>query len=166
VGWGFPPLSTGWGFPPLAIVFIKKMKFKSRLIKKEKVKIAKLIDNLKDYYGDFYITKNNLRLFIKENLSLLFDNLKKGDKIIYNENGIIIITGFSDNHSRKYIKFLSKDYNNIKELLLVLSEKFDYDLWAKLKKNNPLVKILQHVGFEWFANRGKECLLVKKNKGE
>ena len=129
-------------------------KFKSRLTKKEKLQITTMIQEIPDYFGDFYLTKNNLRLFIKDNLSLLFDGLKRGDKIAYNDSGLAIVTGFSDKNPRKYIKFLVKDDKSANDLLQIL--------YTKLKKRNPLIKVLQTNNFEWFASRGKEILLVRK----
>lgn len=139
-------------------------KFKSRLIKKEKLIVAEMVQTFNDYYGDFYITKNNLRLYIKENISLLFEGLKKGDKIVYNNNNLVIVTGFSDKYTRKYIKFLVKDYNRTEDFLSKLSWNLNCDIWAKLKKNNPLVNILQKNNFKWFADRGRECLLYRKGE--
>ena len=137
-------------------------KFKSRLIKKEVVKITEMVQELHDYFGDFYITKDNLRLFLKENISLLFDGLKTGDKICYDKEGIIFVTGFSDKNPRKYIKLLVKNEKAANDLLTMLSWNLKCSLWAKLKVRNPLVKILQENGFNYFANRGKEILLVRK----
>ena len=143
--------------------------FKSRLTKKEKIVITEMINDFNDYYGDFYVTKNNLRLFIKENISLLFEGLKRGDKIAYNNKGLIIITGFSDKHPRKYIKLLIKNSNDVGDFLEILSWNINCDLWVKLKKKNPLANILENNGFKFYAGRGKEILLVRKykdNKGE
>ena len=121
-----------------------------------------MVQELHDYFGDFYLTKNNLRLFIKENISLLFEGLKAGDKICYSKDSIIIVTGFSDKNNRKYIKLLNKNEAAASDLLTMLAWNLKVDLWAKLKVRNPLVKILQENGFNYFAPRGKECLLVRK----
>ena len=137
-------------------------KFKSRLIKKEVVKITEMVQELHDYFGDFYITKDNLRLFLKENISLLFDGLKTGDKICYDKEGIIFVTGFSDKNPRKYIKLLVKNEKAANDLLNMLSWNLKCDLWAKLKVRNPLVEVLKNNNFVYFASRGKEVLLVRK----
>ena len=51
----------------------------------------------------------NGRLFIKENQDLFFQSLNKGDKIAFGtDEGIILVTGFSDKAPRKYLKILSK----------------------------------------------------------
>ena len=137
-------------------------KFKSRLIKKEVVKITEMVQELHDYFGDFYLTKNNLRLFIKENISLLFEGLKAGDKICYSKDSIIIVTGFSDKNNRKYIKLLNKNEAAASDLLTMLAWNLKVDLWAKLKVRNPLVEVLKNNNFVYFASRGKEVLLVRK----
>ena len=137
-------------------------KFKSRLTKKEKLQITEMVQELHDYFGDFYITKDNLRLFLKENISLLFEGLKSGDKICYDKEGIIFVTGFSDKNPRKYIKLLVKNEKAANDLLNMLSWNLKCDLWAKLKVRNPLVEVLKNNNFVYFASRGKEVLLVRK----
>lgn len=143
-----------------------------QLSKKEKSKIESILAEFTDIYGDAYITKNNLRLFIKENSHLLFDCLKKGDKMFYNEqDGIILVIGFSDKAFRKYVKVLAKNEFSADNLIKVMLWNVKCDLYAKIKKNNPLKNILQENGFKFLGNRNKEILLVKnsypnKIKGE
>jgi len=137
---------------------------KSKITNLEKEKISVLLDEVYDIYGDFYITRNNLRLFIRENSYLLFDNIKKGDKISYNDSSLVVVTGFSDNSDRKYVKILSKDVQETDKLVKEL-DSLNIDLYAKFKKNNPLVPVLLKNGFVFKAGRGKEILLVKTKKG-
>lgn len=135
-----------------------------QLTNKDERIIRDILMDLTDIYGDFYITRNNLRLFIKENQNLLFDCIKKGDKIVYEENeGIIFATGWSDKSKRKYIKVLAKDEKSADNLLKVINwnmpgEKF----FAKIKKNNPLRRVLQKNNFTFAGDRGKEILLIKE----
>lgn len=147
--------------------------FKSGLSKKEKQEIVSLLYELKDVYGDFYITRNNLRLFIKENPDTLFDCLKKGDFIAFTEKGVGIVTGFSDKSNRKYLKILAQDDATVSDLIKVISWNTKCDLHFKIKKNNPLKKVLERNGFRFCGDRGKEILLCKKvrvqktpNKGD
>lgn len=140
--------------------------FKSKLSKKDQIKVGDIIQSYPDFYGDFYITKDNLRLYIKENIELLFKCLNKGDKIAYTENGVAIVTGFSDKNNRKYIKFLTKDLKIAENLLKSLSWNLDCDLWIKIKKNNPIKNILRVNGFMFHAGRGKELLLVRRNRAK
>jgi hypothetical protein len=148
------------------------IQFKSGLAKKEIPEISSILIDLVDKYGDFYITRNNLRLFIKDNFDVLCDCLKKGDKIVFGPNGIVIVTGYSDNSPRKYLKILTKDLKDVEPLLQVmfwnLKEK---EVYIKLKNNNPLKDFLlsKHCkrengrlvfgGFEFVGGRGKETLL-------
>lgn len=132
---------------------------------KEGQLIKDIINELTDVYGDFYITRNNLRLFIKENLDLLFDCIEKGDKIVYDENkGLIFITGWSDKANRKYIKILAKDDESADHLLKVANWHMEGEkLFAKIKKNNPVRRVLQKNNFRFAGDRGKEILLVREN---
>jgi hypothetical protein len=131
--------------------------------KKDKDKLVHMLDEFTDYYGDFYITRNNLRLFIKENTHLLYECLKKGDKIVYHDHeGIILVTGFSDKSPRKYVKILTESVESADRLLKVLIWNIDCDLWAKIKKNNPVKEALRKNGFKFAGDRGKEILLKRK----
>ena len=140
------------------------LKFKSRLTKKEKLQITEMVKTISDPFSEFYLTKDRLRLYIAQNLELLFASLKKGDKIIYNENSIAILDGFSDNYKRHYIKFLSKSPSDIDNLLKNLTWNLKIDIWCKIKKNNPLLSILQNNEFNFFADRGRECLIYRATK--
>jgi len=145
-------------------------KLKNQLSKKDKIDLNILLQEIPDYYRDFYITKENLRLFIKENEELLYDSLKKGDKILFQENeGVIFIHGWSDKSDRKYIKILAKNDELGDKLLKYIIWEIDCDLYAKVKKNNPIREILQKNSFIFAGDRGKEVLLCKKyskQKGE
>jgi len=138
------------------------IQIKTQLTKKEKEQVSQLLQEYTDIYGDFYITKNNLRLFIKENSDLLFECLKRGDKIAFNEKGIILLYGFADKAPRKYVKILTEDNDTANHLLKILAWNIKEDLFAKIKKNNPLKEILEKNGFRYFKDRGKEVLLIKK----
>ena len=139
------------------------LKFKSRLTKLQKQELMLMVNEIEDIWGEFYITKQNLRLYIAQNQDVFFDSLKKGNKIIYNKEAIIYITGFSDGFARHYIKFLYKSLNNIDSLLKQINWDISCDLFAKIKKNNPLIEILKKYDFEYFKDRGKEILLARKN---
>lgn len=136
--------------------------FKSRLTKSEKTQITEMIQTFSDSWGEFYLTKNNMRLYIRENPEVLFNCLKDGDKICYNKNAIIIITGFSDNFNRHYMKFLTKTPANIDELLKEINWNITCDLFVKIKKNNPLLSVLKNNCFSFFKDRGKEILLLRE----
>lgn len=136
--------------------------FKSVLSDKETKQITSLLHELSDVYGDFYITKNNLRLFIKENQNVLFDALKKGDKIAFDDDGMAIVCGFSDKADRKYLKILSRDPSRIDGYLKVIAWNLDCDLYVKIKKNNPLKECLEKSYFRFAGNRGTEILLFRR----
>ena len=104
--------------------------FKQGLKRKEQFEVLNTLDNLIDLYGDFYITKNNLRLFIKENLGIVFKDLSKGDIVIYEEKkGVGFIVGYSDKANRKYLKLLTKDTKIANRLLRVIFWNLNTDLY-------------------------------------
>lgn len=136
--------------------------FKSNLSEKEKKHITSLLSELTDEYGDFYITKNNLRLFIRENPNVLFESLKRGDKIAFNDHGMAVICGFSDKADRKYVKILTKNLADIGNLVKVICWNVTCDLFVKVKQNSPQRNYLQKNYFRFVGGRGREVLLVRK----
>jgi len=137
---------------------------KGQLGKKEQGIVSSILEEFTDDYSDFYITKNNLRLFLRENKDILFECLKDGDKITYSEeHGMIFLYGYSDKAHRHYIKILSKDSNSADKLIKVTLWNYGgIDLYAKIKTNNPLTEILKKNNFRYLGNRGKEILLMRK----
>ncbi len=141
------------------------MKLKSKLTKTEQEKVKEILDNSIDFYADFYLTKNNQRLFMKSNLEVLFEELDKGDLIVYTGKGVLVINGYSDNRDRKYIKILCDDLKTGDTLLKSL-EDLKIDLFIKIKRTNPLKEVLETNGFKFFKNRGKEVLMIKHKSKE
>ena len=134
-----------------------------KVSKQEKEIINNILMEYTDVYKDVYITKNNLRLFLKENKNLLYEGLTKGDKIAYDENlGLIFICGYSDKFPRKYLKILAKDEDSANQLLKILSWNIKTDLYAKIKKTNPLMRVLERNGFRYIKDRGAEALLFRQ----
>ena len=144
------------------------IKIKSKLSLEEKNEVNGILQNIVDAYGDFYITQNNLRLFIRDNLDLIHGNLDKGDKIAYDNEGVALLVGYSDNSPRIYLKILAKTERAINDVArtLVIWNAPKEDVFAKFKKTNPAIKILKRLGFVFVGGRGKEVLLVKKAKTE
>jgi len=140
------------------------IQFKSgKLSKKDKVIIENLLNEITDIYKDFYVTRSNLRLFLRENQDILFECLQKGDKIIFGEeDGIILIYGFSDKAKRIYLKILAKDENSASRLLKIVNWSIKTDLYAKIKKLNPLMRVLERNGFRYLKDRGVEALLFRQ----
>jgi len=138
------------------------IQIKSTLSEKDKKQILNILNELIDIYSDFYLTKNNLRYYIKENLDLLYKCLREGDKIMFDKEGIVVITGWSDKSPRKYVKLLAKDNTILDKLLKNLDWSISNDLFIKIKRNNPLKEVLLKNKYKFIGGRGKEILLMKK----
>ena len=138
--------------------------YKTGYSKKEKSEISGLLMDLTDVYSDFYVTKNNLRLFIKDNPDILFDSLKQGDYISYDNKGMALVVGFSDGAKRKYLKVLTEKPEDVEKYLKVILWNTKIDLYCKIKKNNPVKGILLKNGFQFFGGRGIEVLLKRVYK--
>lgn len=135
---------------------------KSTLSKKDQQKVKSILAGLVDYYGDFYLTSNRIRLSIIENISVLFACLKKGDKILFDDEGVALVLGYSDQSPRKYVKILAQDETFADKLIKNLNWAIPDELFVKIKENNPLKKILLKNRFRYFGSRGKECLLKRE----
>jgi len=134
------------------------------LSKSEKKIIQNILNDFIDAFGDTYITRNNLRLYIKENIDVVFEGLSKGDKISYEDNsGFILIDGYSDKASRKYIKIVTLSDNATNRLLKTLNWHVKDDLYVKISKNNPVKRVLERNGFRFAGDRGKQILLCRRH---
>lgn len=156
------------------------IKIKNQLSRKEEKEIYSLIQCIDDVYGDFYLTRNKLRLYIRENFSILLKSLERGDKIIYCDEGILLVTGFAEKEikiynikiqkeeirsTRHYIKFLTKDNKVAGKLIQVLLWNLGkIDLYCKMKRNNPIKQVLLDKGFSFKGGRGTELLLWRKGR--
>ena len=142
-----------------------------RFIKsKDKLSFIDFCINYKDTYFDKYITKDKKRIFLSEYkiVEKVFNNiLKKGDiGLILEEKGailgLVIITGYADKFFRKYIKLLSSNYKYNDSFFKYISWNFaDKELFIKIKKTNPLVKLANKYHWIFKGNRGEEILFLK-----
>lgn len=138
---------------------------KTGVSQKEKRIIENIFYNTIDLYSDAYITRNNVRISIRENADIFIQCLNKGDKWIYDinrEDGLAMITGTSDKSPRIYVKILTKDLDLANNFLKIIAWNTKSDLYAKIKKNNPLAKVFQRNGYKFMGDRGSEILLCRK----
>lgn len=136
----------------------------SKLSKEDTIKVIRILSEIPDFFNDFYLTKENLRIFIKDNQEHILKNVEKGDYVIYDteENGVAFIVGYSDKFARKYIKIIGKNTSIISQLLATAILHIKEDLYIKINNNNPIINILLHLGFQFFHGRGKETLYVRR----
>ena len=118
-----------------------------------------------DVYNDFYFTRDNIRISLRDNPEILFNALKKGDMVVMdsqNEAGIAVITGWSDNSARKYVKILTRDEKIADKMLKMINWHINVDLYVKIKKNNKFLKTFQRNFYKFVGDRGQEILLQRK----
>jgi len=136
------------------------------LSKKDKEFISYLFYDICDLYADFYVTKSNIRIPLRDNIDVFYEDISKGDKVIYDdesESAVAMISGYSDNANRKYLKILFKSTEAVSNILKFINWHIQgNDLYIKVKKNNPIIKILQQNNFKFRGNRGQEILMCRQ----
>jgi len=132
--------------------------YKEKLTDIEQKDVEAILSQYTDFYSDFYITKENLRIFLKENISELFSAIENGDKIAYSQSGVVVTYGLNSKY-RAYIKAIGKDIDN--ELKILLWSIGNKTVYAKLKKNNELLSTFYKYNFKAIGFRGKELLLKR-----
>ena len=120
----------------------------------------------RDSFSDFYITKNNKRLFLT-NIKIakqVFTNCTKyADKCyIKEDNGeikaILLINGYKDKFDRKYIKILSKNKKDFEDLFAYLQWQRLSNLFIKVKNTNT-----NFVKFDKKIDRYKPSYILRKS---
>jgi len=137
--------------------------YKGQPSKKERRVIKNILTENIDLFGDFYSTKENIRISLRDNPDELFDYLKKGSKMVYDpnkENGIALI--IVEKKFRTYLKILTKDLTLANNFLKIINWYIKEDVYVKLHKNNSLIKIFQRNGYQFLGNRGMEILFMRK----
>jgi len=113
---------------------------------------------------DFYLTKNNKRIYI-QTIKDLRTFLKSSDKIYIDENyqGIILLwKGFGADIKRYYIKLNAINKEIANKLLTVLLWNTNQDLYIKLNKKSKFLEIFKNKNFKFSGGRGKQILLYRK----
>jgi len=131
----------------------------------------------RDSHSDFYVTKDNKRLFLTDRAiarKVFNDCIKHGDKAYAHEEagqikGILLITGFADKFDRKYIKLFATNHKTLEGLLRVLIWNVTFESFLKIKKDNPIGNLCRRLTynengvrkyyFTFLGNRGNEILL-------
>lgn len=125
--------------------------------------ILEFVKRIPDKYEDFYITINKNRVFLKD-LDIIKKLLKRQTFYgLYNPflTGIMLI--YREKGFRPYLKILAEDYKSASNLIKFLIWNHSHeDLFIKIKKDNPINKIMRKYGFIFHGGRGSEILLTRK----
>lgn len=139
----------------------------------------------RDCYSDFYVTKDNRRIFLNDAIvakKTFNDCIKHSDKCyIKEEDGsivaILLIVGYKDKDERKYLKVLSSNKKDVKDLFsFLIWQNLPSNIFVKIHKNNinfgkydekanrfNLEYPLRKSGFRVIAIREREVLLKKED---
>jgi len=137
----------------------------------------------RDINSDFYITKNEKRLFLNDSkvaTQIFKDCLKGREKCFVKEDndsitGILLITGYKDKFERKFVKLFVNTDTDCQDLLYYLDWQNLKNLFIKCHKTNKnFIKFseqsknfvpsyyLRKLGFQIIAVREKEVLLKRE----
>lgn len=124
---------------------------------------------LRQRNSDFYVTKNNNRLFLnnpKVCEKVYNDIMKRGDLCYVLDDGqirgLLMIVGYADKAPRKYIKIATDSDKIADNLLRSLNWYFKKEVYLKIKKHSSLCRIAKKYKFYFVGSRGKELLFCKK----
>ena len=135
------------------------------------MELFELWDFLKhNVHQDFYLTEDNRRIYITQ-----FDIFKKLIKQSYlifvsrefgEVDGVIMIWKSRDkNVKRNYIKISSKDGNIANKLITILLWNSGRDdLYLKMNKYSPYLRVFKQKNFYFRGDRGREVLLCYRYK--
>lgn len=134
-----------------------------QLSKNNILDVYDFILRVKDESKDFYITENRERIFIN-NIKIIEKLLKKQE--IYgimdgDLKALLII--YREKNFRPYIKILVNEnkyaYNLFTYLDWIIGKN---EFFIKVKKYNPICKVLQKKRWQFVGDRGQEILYVRK----
>lgn len=133
-----------------------------RLNLKNKIDVYDFLERIEDIYSEFFITENQTRLFLKSNWNLITKILKYHETYAVDDKGLKgIMIIFREKNFRPYVKILTEKIDYAYDLLNFLGWNKKEELFIKIKKANPISKILQK-RWKFMGDRGKEFLFVKK----
>jgi len=137
----------------------------TRFNHKNNIDIYELTKRVKDFYEDFYFTKNKQRIFIKELKDI--ERISKYQEIYGVEEkelkAVVII--YREKGYRTYLKILSEKTDYLYDIFKFIAWNFEKtELFIKTKKNNPIAKVAQRFFFNFLGSRGEEILLIKPKR--
>ena len=141
-------------------MFIKPLYYNC---KKHKDEMGAILDFLKrNREPDFYLTKNNQRLYVNDSKTLrkflkeCIITYVHRDRETGEVTGVVSVwKGIGGTTKRFYIKMSALNSDVIRDVLIVLFWRTNFELYAKLRKDSPFLNILRNKGFKWFHGRGK-----------
>jgi len=127
--------------------------------------LVNLVEFVRIYQDEnFYITRNNTRIFIKDCASLKPLLKSSCEVLVYTDGpeitGILSVwKAKGGNVKRNYIKINAINENIGDKLLSVLFWNRDEDFYIKISKYSKLLNLLRYKNFRFFHDRGREWLL-------
>ena len=141
---------------------IEPFSITSKFGKKHAHELLDLLNN-----SDLYYTKENRRVFVTDLFSL--NRLLRESSHVYvqKEKGlytglILLWRSMGSGVKRYYVKIITKNNSTARDLLTTLSWNCGLEVFAKVKKNDPLLNVFKKKGFRFAGSRGVQILLNRK----
>ena len=127
--------------------------------------LVEFLNNNNNY--DFYLTKDNSRLYITDVQSLRMLLRESIDVYAQKEKGnftgvILLWRSSGGGKSRFFVKLVAKDKKVAKDLLTVLLWNTNMELYAKIRKDSEFLQVFKSKGFKFKGGRGVQILLHRK----
>lgn len=138
------------------------------LLRNKESQLIDLLDIVKSCNNEeFYYTENNERKFI-ENTKDLKKLFKTSHHIFYEyddvtgKKGVILVwKSFGGDIKRSYVKFVADSEDTVRRLLTILLWNYGQELYLKVNKNSPFVRLFRAKGFKFMGGRGTQVLLMR-----
>lgn len=131
--------------------------------------IVEFLNKTNNY--DFYLTKNNSRVYITDAYTLsqlfkesvhVFAQKVKGDFV-----GLILLwRSTGGGKSRYFVKVVADTPQIAKDLLTVLLWNTRQEMYVKIRKDSEFLSVFKFKGFKFKGGRGVQILLHKKTRPE
>ena len=141
-----------------------------RLKTRSRVELGWVVEFLNENNNyDFYLTKDNSRLYIRDIKSLKMLLRESIDAYIQKEKGnitglILLWRSSGGGKSRFFVKLVANDSKVSRDLLTVLLWNTAMELYVKIRKDSKFLQVFKSKGFKFKGGRGVQILLYRKNR--
>jgi hypothetical protein len=115
---------------------------------------------------DFYLTENNERIYIEDEVSLKKLLKSSKDMHVFEEDGdyrafCLLWKSIGGEKTRYYVKLLAVDSEDASDLLRGFLWHVSDELFVKINKHHKFLDVFKKYGFKFVGGRGRQILLKR-----